>query len=1831
MSFMQDKSKPPLRTRFFGAFLLLASFIAVIAVVIPATGGIGKSFSVKDFSPEGVVKGSSVIKVSFSSEVVDSSTVGRRLNADEMPVQISPQLSGMGKWQDPSTFIFYPATGYLAPATSYRVTISKNLSNLQGEKLRGRTEFSMRTAPLKFVDIKQTDFSVADKYVEYTVEFSLPVSASMLKGFLSFKDKNGKPVECYIPDSGVASSIAVRTSIGDGSPITMLLAKGFTPAEGSLGTERAETQKIERTSSTRVSYSNAFSEDGSCYINIETSTPLDSEKASSFIELTPPCNFTVESYGSSLRINTESKPRERITVRLRKGMPTRDGQPFESDWVRSFIFPDMSASLRLLDKGRVVSPASAALLLPFTSINVDRATVTVKRVYDNNVSFVTLGDWPYYVTDLSAPIYEKSFALPAKPNEKATHSIDLGKIIGKSKGLFEVLISHNDGWPELYKIVNVTDIGCSVKLSENGALVWANSISEGKPAKGVKVEFYSRSNQILAEGTTDSNGVALIKQNQPWSKSAMPDLAIFRKDDDTAVLRLDQNIWQEGSEEFAGKPYTNKGYQALCYTTRGVFRPGERVPVQVLVRDKNMTFGEAFPVLLKVITSAGFEWKKSTLKLSANGMASSIIQLSDAAPTGPWTADVYIAGEEEPIGSTSFLVEDFAPPRITATLNSDKKEITKSDQINLRVASQYLFGGAADGLAYEAEMTFIPREYSNPKWSGYIFADKRVKYDAQVVSLGDGVLSEEGVADIPITIDEQMPPSVLDVAVRVGIMEDSGRWFYRTLTLPYYPNPLLLGIRTPKGEVTAKTKTPFSFAAITSSGAPSNLDSITLSVYKVSYTRITSRSESGGDTSELKQELTPMSEYQGGRVQLSGGVGAADILFPTGGEYLILAEDKQSGVAASVNVYAYDSSWSTGDAAVLPENLNITLDKKLYLPGDKATARISGSFAGRVLLTIEKGDVIQHETMDIAKDGGTFSFKVTEEMMPNAWVTAHLIRPAKAEENWSSHRAFGAVPLAVDCSSKKLEVKLIESEKLQPRAKNNFSVQLTGANGKPAEGEVLLMLVDEGILSLTRYSTPSPYDLFTSRRALSIRAYDMYDELLPLYLKPHPILTPGGDGGDDVQASIEMAKASLSPVKASRFKPLALWKKVPTDKNGRADFSFVLPEFSGSVRLMAVAAAKGSSGSGEKLLIVARDVVTEHELPRALAPTDTFDSFAQVFNKSTTQQDVTLTFNISGPLAFTSINNSPLGGASKEAQVKLSLTPGSKSRSVPITIKGEGEAGLAKVTVKTNYSGKEYTQTTEIPVRPPYPRSTQSGFLSLAGGASQKLSIPGNWMPGTRRAVLSMSGMPTVGLSDAAIFLVEYPYHCLEQTVSSAWALLAQPNLVKTLDPSLSSPRQLALAIGDRIRRIQSLQLYNGSFSAWPGSGTADWETVYATHFLVECEKRGVPIPKETLKNALGYLNTLISSSPANANKAQFGGELSLRSYACYVVGLKSKAPLSWMSYLNDNIGKIPGYGRTMLAAAYARAGDKNTARGMLGENVPSVASYGLNTQEKQNLDSDIRSQALYLLAWNEIDPTSGNAAAAAAALMNSLRSTKYLTTQEAGFSFASLGTFYSFNSKGGAADLIAKDDKQSVILKASGESAASVILKASGESAAKVNIDETIKQLSIENAGKGTGFASWTVDGVSLVAPKPEDIGVRVRVSYSDSSGAPIAPGSTVRKGRRITGTITLVPLTGSTKNIVVTLPLSGGLEIENPRLMDPADESEENDQARTVTERSELRDDRLLIFVDDLSKKREWSFSMRAVTQGHFVLPPIAAVGMYSPGTRSITSASSITVTAP
>jgi uncharacterized protein YfaS (alpha-2-macroglobulin family) len=935
----------------------------------------------------------------------------------------------------------------------------------------------------------------------------------------------------------------------------------------------------------------------------------------------------------------------------------------------------------------------------------------------------------------------------------------------------------------------------------------------------------------------------------------------------------------------------------------------------------------------------------------------------------------------------------------------------------------------------------------------------------------------------------------------------------------------------------------------------------------------------------------------------------------------MVLEDSESDAAAAMEFYVGDSRWqydSDGESeeAVLREKLDIKLDKPIYKPGEKATVYVNGSFNGSMLMTVETDKLLHYEMTSVSDGKGEFTIDVTEDMYPNAWITAHLVKPAVEEDIWGAHRSFEAVPIQLDYSPTILSVDILPPEKINPASTNKISIQLRDSNGSGIRGEVLVMLVDDGVLSLTRYEAPDFYEYYTRRRGLVLSVHDVYDQLMPLYLRNSPVLSPGGGMNEDALAM--MTKASLSPVKSKRFKVLTITDRVFTDENGRVDISLDVPEFSGRARLMVVAAAQRAFGAAERTFEIARDVVVELSLPRVLAPEDVFDSEMLLFNRTSASLDMEVELRIDGPLYIIEGSGKILPGNARTYSERISLPPSESAYSLPFLMAAEGVSGTTRLDVLARYPGGESSETIELAVRPPYPRISLTGSVMIPPAASADIPLAANLFPGTRRAMVNMSGLPTIGLSDMASFLHYYPYGCLEQTVSSGRVLLAQPDIAALIDPNLLTQEHIASEIRQRIRRIQSLQTYSGNFSMWPYSNYDNWASVYAVHFLVSCQKKGVDVPEGTLKAALDYLDRQIALAPEDAGGRTYGAGLALRAYISYVKSLRGEAPLGWMSYLRDNIGNMPEYGKIMLATAYARCGQRDLARGMLGEAVPPIVRHDAGNDVDLNFDSDLRTQAMYLMAWNEIDPTDPNAAASAAALLQSLKGWSYLTTQDAGWAFSSLSDFFAFNKVDGNPTLeLFRDNSERVAV-------------VSGDENASWRADEEVNSLSITNTGDGNGYASWVIDGVPLSAPDPVDSGISAVVRYYDSEGRPIPDNLEIKRGQRVVGELKIQSLGGNVRNIVAVLPFAGGLEIENERLMDSnrSAEDENRQEGAYSSARAELRDDRLIIFVDYFTRTFTWKFTMRAVTSGKFAMPPIAVEGMYSPGTRSIGSTSRMTI---
>ena len=162
-------------------------------------------------------------------------------------------------------------------------------------------------------------------------------------------------------------------------------------------------------------------------------------------------------------------------------------------------------------------------------------------------------------------------------------------------------------------------------------------------------------------------------------------------------------------------------------------------------------------------------------------------------------------------------------------------------------------------------------------------------------------------------------------------------------------------------------------------------------------------------------------------------------------------------------------------------------------------------------------------------------------MKPNAWITAHVVRPAQADGHAAARlrsraahgRQFGQPPLTVELDA---------PDKIEP-GENTISLTVKDGAGRGAAADVTVMLVDETVARASR-PTRRPRRGNSSPRAGSSawRPTTLYGSMLAPEKPATPLLTAGGGAAPeyaDAMASRMMKMAnSLSPVQAQRFRTL---------------------------------------------------------------------------------------------------------------------------------------------------------------------------------------------------------------------------------------------------------------------------------------------------------------------------------------------------------------------------------------------------------------------------------------------------------------------------------------------------------------------------------------------------------------------------------------------------------------------------------------------------------------------------------------------------------------------
>lgn len=1773
-------------------FLALAALVVLLggSAVMEAAEPAKDEFTVLTFSPQGIVKGKPSIEIAFSGPVVKKDAVGKTVPSDKVPLSFFPPVRGAGKWSDESTFLFVPSRAF-PPATLFRATARETLTDLKGRRLVGKQSFEFSTEPLKLLQIQQT--AIQDNDVTLELSFNLPVSPFRLRGFLSVQDEKDQQLGYSVQQTAPSKTLYVTTTVpSDRKKLSLRFAAGLSSDVGPLGmdTDTDVAVTVDRTLEIRGT-SVRIDEPGRALVTIGTSMPVDMAALPKFVSVEPKREFTVESSYNGFSIVGDFASRERIAVTLRKGLPARDGTKLRQDFTQSFIFPDMDAGLRFPTAGSVLSPAGD-LLIPIETVNAETVTLNLWRVYENNIPVSMLSSYTI-PRDLARLVVTRKAHPGGALNTVTRKSIDLRELAGDAKGVFLLTAElDNDYWNTAEQLVSVTDLGIVSRVFRNGVTIWVNSILNAKPVEGASVRVYSRSNQVVASGTTDGNGLWTWHDKEPWDEQLTPALVTVEKDGDLSYLKLEANLLDDSSFDTSGKS-RSAGYEALLFTPRGIFRPGEKVDFSVVVRDEKWLPPKPFPVLYVIRSSMGREVNRGTAMLSEEGTGSFGTILASIAPTGAYTAIVCLPGKEDtPIGQTSFFVEDFVAPRLEVQSAGDKPFMVPGDEITISVSSAYLFGAPAAGLPFEGELRATSAPFRPEGWASYTFGDTTKTFEGISEFLEGGELDDTGKGTLTYSTPEGLnPPAAVNLRFISRVMEESGRWVNSSLLVPFHAYPLYIGIEAPKGEILPGKETAVRVAAVTPEGDASGAASLKAELLRVErhYNLVQVGSQS---RYQVQRELVPQYE---GEVILKEGIGTYAFTPKSEGEFLLRFTDPDSGSTGTMSMWVWAPyGTQAGSGSTLLDRVVITTDSGKYVPGDTASVTFRSPFQGNLLVTVETDRDLFTKVFSMTTGEMNIEIPVTADMIPNAYITAWLLRPVKEGEPWGSHRALGTIPLFVDYSDKKLDVTLDVPERTLPGEPLNVKGVVKNMRGTPRKGEVVLFLVDEGILGLTGYKTPDPWEFFMGKRAIGASVYDLYDNLLPLEGRNTPLLKTGGGAGEDAMMAM---RAAMSPLSARDFNILALYKGVlATDENGAFTATVDIPEFSGKGRLMAVAVSKDFFGSGEKAVTIARDVTTELSLPRAVSPGDSFSAPLKIFSSAEEPRAVTVTVSVDGPLAIQGETTFTADLPGKGSDALLT---------VPFTASGEG--GMANLEVATSWENGSSKQKLNLPVRPAYPRVALSGSGVATQEKQAAIAIPREWFRGTEEGKLLLSGLPSLDLLGAASFLTNYPHGCLEQTVSGAWPYLVLPDIVGSVSPSLVNEEANRAALAARIRQISAMQVYDGGFSKWPGiSNSFPWGSVYATHFLVEAKRGGAEVPEDLLNNALSYVRYLLPLSPNDASSESFRENMTLKAYASYVLALAGDAPLGWMAHIKENSDSLRDSGSTFLCGAYALSTNTAEPLAALGTEAPS-----LRRGESSTFESPSRSQALKLLMWTAVDPLAPTAAQLAAQLIEGARQNAWNTTQDNAMAVLALGRWLEKTKESRKPFTAVLRDESGTELASFGE-----------DSPVTMDFKDLPKgPLTLTVSGEGTSYYAWTSAGVPVEAPKPSSNGITVSRQWAGRDGKKLAPNPTVQQGDQITVTLSLKPSAPMSDLVVVDM-LPGGMEIDNPRL------SGAEDEKKYYGVRSEMRDDRLVLFIDSLTKPMEYKYVIRAVSKGTFTVPPLAAEGMYAPDRSAVTSAGTVTI---
>lgn len=1344
---------------------------------------------------------------------------------------------------------------------------------------------------------------------------------------------------------------------------------------------------------------------------------------------------------------------------------------------------------------------------------------------------------------------------------------------------------------------------CNVFASNLGMIVKRNSLNklwiavsnilDTNPVGKAQVTVYNFQLQPIGKGETNGEGFVEI------SSKGTPFIVVAEAEKQKAYVRVVDGEEQSVSRFDVGGKEIQKGLKGFIYGERGVWRPGDTLHISFILEDREKRIPDKHPVALEIYNPKGQFYTKMISTQGMNGFYTFDVPTQAGDPTGLWNAYIKVGGTTFHKG---LRIETIKPNRLKINLTLPKILQSTDKNVTVPLASAWLTGATASKLKAKVEMSLSKVNTQFKNYGQYIFNDPATDFTTIKTDVFDGILNAEGKAGVTLKVPAATnAPGMLNATFTTRVFEPGGDASIYTQSIPFSPFVSYVGINLnqPKGKYIETDKDHvFDIVTVNSQGQPVNRSNLEYKIYRISWSWWWENSDESFGTYINNSSITPVAS---GKLQTSGGKTTFKfrVDYPSWGRYLVYVKDKDSGHATGGTIYV-DWPESRGRSNKTDPSgikmLTFSLDKDSYEIGETATAIIPAAAGGRALVSIENGSSVLHrEWIEVTNEGDTkYTFEITPEMAPNVYLHISLLQPHAQTINDLPIRMYGIAPVFVTNRQTVLQPQIQMPEVLRPET--DFNVTVSEKSGKPMT--YTLAIVDDGLLDLTNFKTPDPWNEFYSREALGIRTWDMYDNVLGASAGAYSSLfSVGGD------ATLKPADA-----KANRFKSVVKFiGPFYLEKGRQQTHTLKLPMYVGSVRAMVVAGQDGAYGNAEKTAFVRTPLMLLSTLPRVLSIQEEITVPVNVFAMEKQVKNVTVSLQASG------------GGVQIEGSHQQSLTfnrPGDQL--VFFTLKTGNKTGKATIKLTASGGGQQTKETIEIEVRNPNPIVTLRSSEWIETGQNKELSYQLGSLSANNLIKLEVSRIPSVDISRRFDFLYNYQHHCTEQLTSKALPLLFIAQF-KTIDTR--EAEKIKANVQEAIRQIYARQLPNGGFVYWPGNAVADeWISSYTGMFLTLAQEKGYAVHANVLNKWKRFQRAAAQNwrMPQEANNwQQWQSELQ-QAFRLYTLALAGAPEYGAMNRMKEQPG-LSIQAKWRLAAAYALTGKMKPAEELVYNAETTVIPYSSMNQIYGSSDRDEAMILETLLLMNR----ERDALQQAKVVSKNLSQENWFSTQSTAFALMAMGRLAEKLS--GSLDFTwTWNGKQQPAVK----SAKAVFEK-------EISTSPKSGTVAVKNQGKG----ALSVDLITRTQllndtlPAISD-NLRMDIRYASMDGKPMSVND-IRQGTDFTAIASISNTSGTTDytNLALTHIIPSGWEVYNERMTVPeAEPQETTDSSGNVSGQytyQDIRDDRVLTYFNlRRGETKIFTIRLQATYAGNFILPAVQCEAMYDVNVQARSKAGRTTV---